>query len=216
MSLLNIYFYFIILSFIVSLFVYKYSSHTYLIYFPPFLLATLVGEFVASYLGYLGKNNVFIYNFFSVVEFCFYMLLVSNIIHTNKAKRIIRICSLLYAVIAISNILFFQGMKVFHTITYCLGCLLIVGVCIYYFFELFRSPKSIKLSRDPAFWICSGLLFFYCCGFPLYAFVNFWGQSEFMARSFGNIFTILNIFLYSLFTIAFLCSRTRNYISSPS
>lgn len=218
MSFLNIYFYFIALNFIVSLFVYKDLGHSYLRFFPPFLFATLIGEFAASYLGNLGKSNLIIYNFFSVVEFCFYMILVSKIIHTTKAKKIIQISSLLYAIIAISNIIFFQGMETFHTITYCLGCLLIVTVCIYYFFELFRSPKSVKLSSDPAFWICSGLLFFYCCGFPLYAFINFWVQFEWMAASFGNIFTILNIFLYSLFTIAFLCSRikTPNYISSPS
>ena len=211
-----IYIYFIALSFISSLFSYSGQRHHYLKLFPPFLFATLVAESFGAYLRYINKKNLYIYNFFTVLEFCFYMVLISLIISNPKAKMIIRICGLLYAIISIANILFFQGIKTFHTITYCLGCLIIVGVCFYYFLELFRTPKSVKLSKDPAFWICSGLLFFYCCGFPLYASINFWRRSEFMATAFGNIFTILNIFLYSLFTIAFLCNRTRKYILSPS
>jgi hypothetical protein len=207
-----IYLCFIAISLITSLFFYSDKRHPYLKVFPPFLFITLIAESFGAYLRYTNKNNLYIYNFFTVFEFCFYMFLVSLIISHYKAKLIIRVISFLYVIIAISNILFFQGTKTFHTVTYSLGCLIIVGVCIYYFFELFRLPKAVKLSKDPAFWICSGLLFFYCCGFPLYAFINFWVRFDWMAKSFGDIFTILNIFLYSLFTIAFLCRKTRNYI----
>lgn len=216
MAFINTYIYFIALSFVLSLFSYLDHRHPYLKLFPPFLFITLLVELRGSYLQFKGVNNNYIYNFFTVIEFCFYMFLISLIITNQKFRTTIRICSILYIVISVSNILFYQGIETFHSITYCLGCLIIVGVCIYYFFELFRSPKSVKLTSDPAFWICSGLLFFYCCGFPLYASINFWRSSEFMANTFGNIFVILNIFLYSLFTIAFLCQKTRNYISSPS
>jgi hypothetical protein len=107
-------------------------------------------------------------------------------------------------------------MEKFHTVTYSLGCLAVVSACFYYFFELFRLPKSVKLIRNPAFWICSGLLFFYCCGFPLYAFISLWNRVRWVINSFGSIITILNIFLYSLFTIALLCSKTPKYSSSSS
>ncbi len=216
MSFLPIYFYFIALSFIISLLIYSSPGHPYLKIFPPFLFASLAAEFTGNYLKNIHEPNVFIYNFFSVIEFIFYMFLVSLIIHNRKVKKIIRWSSLLYAIVSIGNILFFQGMERFHTVTYSLGCLVIVAICIYYFLELFSSPRSVKLTRDPAFWICSGLLFFYCCGFPLYAFLNFWAGFKWMRKSFTDIVNILNIFLYSLFVISFLCSRTRKYISSSS
>lgn len=216
MSFLPVYFYFIVLSFMVSLVVYSSPRHPYLKIFPPFLFATAVAEFAGNYLGSIREPNTFIYNFFSVIEFVFYMALISLIIKNGKMKKIIRWGALLYAIVSIGNILFFQGMEQFHTVTYSLGCLVIVIICIYYFLELFRSPRSVKLSADPAFWICSGLLFFYCCGFPLYAFMNFWAGFKWMRKSFTDIVNILNIFLYSLFVISFLCSRTRKYISSSS
>ena len=133
-------------------------------------------------------------------------------------KKIIRITLLLYMVIAVNNIIFIQKMKSFHTVTYALGCLLIVIFCIYYFFELFKLSQSVKLKNNPAFWICSGLLFFYCCGFPLFGMFNFLaGISKLIINNFHSIIIILNCFLYTLFTIAFLCRiKTRKYISSPS
>ena len=211
-----IYIFFIALSFVTSIFSYSDQRHPYLKIFSPFLFATLIAESFGAYLKYINKSNLYIYNFFTVVEFCFYMFLITLIINNTKAIKIIRIGGFFYAILSISNILFFQGMKDFHTITYSLGCLAIVTVCFYYFFEIFRLPKSVKLSRDPAFWICSGHLFFYCCGFPLYAFVNFWMRFDLIINNIQTFITILNIFLYSLFTIAFICNRTRKYISSPS
>lgn len=215
MSFLQPYFYFIALSFIVSLFAYKDFRYPYLKWLPPFLFLTLIIEFVASYInGVKGDPNTAIYNLFSVFEFCFYLFLISLIIRNAKAKKIIAFASLFYAFVSLGNIFFFQGINHFHTVTYSLGCLMIVAACIYFFLELFRLPRAVKLSVDPAFWICSGLLFFYCCGFPLYAFLNFWAQFEWVVTNFQKIVAILNIFLYSLFIIAFLCHKTRKYTSS--
>ncbi len=220
MSFLPIYIYFILISFLASLSVYltSKSSPFYLILFPPFLLVTLVAESLGAYLSSIGRPNVWLYNFFTVFEFCFYLWVISHIISNRLMKKAVRITLLLYMLIAVTNIIFIQKMKAFHTVTYALGCLFIVIFCIYYFFELFKLPKSVKLKNNPAFWLCSGLLFFYCCGFPLYGFINYLSSiSTLIIKNFYSIIVILNCFLYSLFTIAFLCRiKTRKYISSPS
>ena len=220
MSILPLYVYFIAISFLASLSVYfiSKSSPFYLKLFPPFLLATLIVESFGAYLPSINKPNVWLYNFFTVFEFCFYLFVIILIINNNRTKKIIRIILILYPTITIVNIIFIQQMKAFHTVTYALGCLLIVIFCICYFLELFKNPKSVKLKNNPAFWICSGLLFFYCCGFPLYGLTNFIsGISKLIIRNFFSIIIILNIFLYSLFTIAFLCRlKIRKYTSLPS
>lgn len=217
MNLLEPYTYFIALSLLASLFVYRLRGSLYLKLFPPFLFLTLVTEIYSTYLSDIGKNNAPIYNFFSALEFCFYLTVISFIIKNKKTARIIHVITLLYAVVACINILFVQKIKTFHTTTYSGGCLLVVAFSIYYFYELFRMPGSGKLEYNPAFWICTALLFFYCCGFPLYGLVNLWSSSwTLMVKSFTMITTVLNIFLYCLFTIAFLCTRTRNYTLSPS
>ena len=218
MSLLVLYLCIVAISLLASLTFYftSKSPDTYLKLFSPFLLITLLVELLGTYHSIINQNNLILYNFFTVFEFCFYLWVISLIISNKKVKKIIRFTLLIYVFSAIMNILFIQKMKMFHTVTYSLGCLLIVSFCIYYFLELFRLPKSVKLKNDPAFWICSGLLFYYCCGFPLFGLINFVnGLPRLIIKNFQTIVTIMNIFLYSLFTIAFLCRiKTRKYILS--
>jgi len=218
MSLLILYLCIVAISFLASLTVYFTSkpSETYLKLFPPFLVITLFVELLGLYLRNINQNNLALFNFFTVFEFCFYLWVLSLVISNKKIKKIIKTTLAVYAFTAIMNILFIQKMKMFHTITYSLGCLLIVSFCIYYFLELFRLPKSVKLKNDPAFWLCSGLLFYYCCGFPLFGLINFVnGLPRLIIKNFQTIVTIMNILLYSLFTIAFLCRiKTRKYTLS--
>lgn len=216
MTFLPTYFYFIVLSFIVVLYVFPKNTNSYIKFFPLFLFATICVEFVGNYMKSIQRPNAFLYNFFTIIEFVFYMIIISLIIRSAKTKKIMKWGAILYTLISLCNISFFQGIDRFHTVTYSLGCLLIVIYCAYYFLELFRMPGSEKLLTNPAFWICSGLLFFYCCSFPLYAFLNYWWGFRWMRKGFTDIINILNIFLYSMFIIAYLCSRTPKYTSSPS
>jgi hypothetical protein len=218
MSFLPLYVYFIFISFLASLSVYINSTaaYPYLKLFPPFLLTTIIVESIGSYIGSIRMSNLTLYNFFTVFEFCFYLYVIRLIINSKQMRKVFVIAIIAYGTLAVVNIIFIQKMKAFHTMSYALGCLLIVTACVYYFFELFKIPKAVKLINNPAFWICSGLLFFYCCGFPLYGMFNFLsGISRLIIRNFFSIIVILNIFLYSLFTIAFLCRlKIRKYILS--
>jgi len=216
MQNLPVYFYFIALCLLVSLtsFFVKPRAELYLRVFTPFLVLTLTIEMICDRLFNKGLPNVHIYNYFTAFEFVFYMFAVRLMIESQRIKRIILVTIFIYTIGAVINIQFLLGTYEFHTITYSIGCLLVAICCIFYFLELFRRPKSVNLMRIPAFWICSGLLFFYCSSFPLFSLVNLWGKiSPIINKNFGAIISILNIFLYSLFTIAFLCRiRRRKYI----
>lgn len=220
MSFLPWYIYFIGISFLASLTIFRKSvpkTYYYLKIFSVFLFLTLLAEIYGSYQSHLRRPNLAFYNFFSVFEFCFYMWVISCIVNKVIVKNIIWATIVFYAIAALINIYFIQKMQAFHTLTYSIGCLLIVALCIYYFFELFRLPKAVRLFNNPAFWICSGLLFYYCCGFPLFGMTNFLsGISKLIIKNIRLIVFILNCFLYSLFTIAFLCIKTRKYTLSPS
>lgn len=216
MDEISIYVYFIALSFLVSLTIYFSGKPIpfHLKIFPPFLASTLTVESTSQYLAARGVNNIALYNFFTTFEFGFYLYFISLVVHSRTAKKIIYATIVLYSLAAVANILFYQGMKIFHSVTYAVGCLLVVIFGIYYFLELFRVSRSLRLKYNPTFWICSGLLFFYCCSFPLYAFINYWSGIQIVVDSFDDIFNIVNIFLYLLFTIAFLCIRSPKYTLS--
>jgi len=207
--------YFEFLAFLTSLLLLKRpETPFYLKLFPGFLLITISIELLSIYLFTHGLFTYKAYNFFTAFEFCFYLFIFSKIIMNPRVRRIITYSIILYLVLALINILFYQK-NTFHSITYSLGCLLIVACAVYYFLELFQSPTSIKLSKEPSFWISSGLLFYYCCSLP---FLGLTGLLSTMPTILvNNVYYILiamNVLLYSSFTIAFLCKvPIRKYIS---
>ncbi|RYY62415.1 MAG: hypothetical protein EOO05_02925 [Chitinophagaceae bacterium] len=211
------YIYFIILNILVSLKVYSTRNvdFPYLKTFPLFLLLTLGVEFLGNYLSSAGFHNVILYNLFSILGCCYFQWLISRMISSRKVKNLIRVTIAGYIIISLANMYLFQT-DGFLTVTYSLGCLLAVAECIYFFLELFRNPKAVNLISNPNFWICSAVLFWYSSTFPLYGYINYWSKiSRLVVVNFESIVTILNIFFYSLFTIAFLCMKPRKYISSP-
>ncbi|HTQ28921.1 MAG TPA: hypothetical protein VMI35_12365 [Puia sp.] len=169
-------------------------------------MLTIIVEAIGDYLGKKNISNFALYNFFSAFEFVFYFFVLSRIIVHPKARKVTSTLTWIYPIIAAVNILFIQKINNFHTITYSLGSLGIVSVSIYYFYELFQMQHSVSLGREPAFWIVTGLLFFYTCAFPLLGFVNFIsGAPKFIERNLAAILSVMNVFLYLMFTIAFLC-----------
>ena len=212
----SLYFTLVIVSFLASLTAYfQKDAQRYLRLFPVFLLMTIVVEIFATWLYRYGKSTTVLYNFFSSFEFLFYIYILREIIQSRTAKKVIFHAGWAYILFIVLNFLFIQKIVSFTSLTYALGCLLIGIICIYYFFELFQSKQSVNLVRHPSFWICSALLFYYCCSFPIFGLLNFLKQAPSIIRkNINDIVMLLNVFLYSSFTIAFLCRiRVRNSTS---
>jgi hypothetical protein len=214
-----IYIYFELMSFLASITLFfQKETPRYMKSFPVFLLLTVIVEIVASKLNN-RQANIWLYNFYIIINFVFYLYILRNFIHSLKARKIILYCIVTYSILALANILFGQNHE-FNSITFALGCLLVVSACIYYFFELFRRPQSVNLPREHAFWITSGLLFFYCCTFAHFSLMNFlFKGSPTILQNLREVLKIILFLFYLLITIAFLCRirvRKSGYSTRPS
>jgi hypothetical protein len=158
--------------------------------------------------------NTLLSNLSTLIEITFYLYVFREIVYAPNAKKVFQYFVVIYPLVALLNVFIFQRGG-FHTITYALGCLLIIICCVYYFLELFQRPSSVNLGRQPAFWICSGLLFYYTCTFPLYGAINLLKLfPRVILSNLLYILVLLNILLYLSFTIAFLCRlKTRRSMS---
>ncbi len=208
------YFFILILGILIGLSLYfQKDVPIYLNFFPPLFLLTFIVEFIGYWTGQKNINNLPMFNFFTVFEICFFLSILRQIIGNKNVKKIILYCNLLYPLIAVANICLVSGLHAFHTVTYSLGTALIITFCLYYFYELFRAPR-VGLIRQPPFWICSGLLFFYTCSLPLAITTNM--LTPYTDPRYDTIFIMmhrinmgLNCLYYSTFIIAFLC-RIKN------
>ena len=215
MEFVNLINWILLICFLASLTVYfrRQSIYAYLYFFPPILLISLGVELMGDYIASQGKPNVFLYNFFSIFWVCYYLFTISLMIANKKVKRIIWVTIAIYFIVVLYQFIFIHKIQslYFNTVPHSVGSLIIVIFCVYYFYELFSMPKYVNLKNNPAFWICSGLLFFCACGFPLWGFLNVWGKFPLVVNNLATIITILNIFLYSLFTIGFLWRKAPKY-----
>jgi hypothetical protein len=192
--------------FLASLTLYFQASiPKYLKTFPFFLLITIVVEITSLLFLQHSPKLTLLFIIFTSFEFVYYLFILGFSITNIKVRKVILWILAIYPVLVLLNRLFYQ-VKPFHTVTYSIGCLLVVAACIYYFFELFQNPRSVDLKKEPSFWICSALLFFYCCTFPLIGLYNqLHGLTDIILRNLNAILQLLNVLLYSLFSIAFLC-----------
>lgn len=203
------------IAFLISLIIFlRQPAEKSLRYFSIFLLVNCLMETFLNMWAMHGRNTLFTNNIWTVLVVSFDIWLLREIVYRRNAKKIFLFTLIAYPLCALVNIFFIQTGG-FHTMTYCLGCLLIVVACVYYFWELFQLKHSVDLLRLPYFWICSGLLFFYSCTFPLYGLTQMMESlPKVILENLFAIFVFLNIFLYLSFTIAFLCRlKTRKSMS---
>ncbi len=204
----NIY-YFVLISAILSGFVFIIQNKCYgfLHTLPFFLVYTFILEEIGNYLSKHNQPNIWLFNYSSIVEFVYYMWLVSKMYIEKKAIKTVHITSAIFSILTLLNIIYFQGKTAFVTITFGIGTLLLIGCCIYYFFQLLLFPNQVSLIKEPQFWVCSALLFFYSCSFPIFCLNSFYSDkiSVQIWPIINRINYLINIVFYSLFIVAFLC-----------
>jgi hypothetical protein len=199
-----------IISFSISVYYFKRYRQHYLKYLSLFLILTISVEIIGFILMDIfkkGNLNRTLYNNYLTIEFCFYLFLIKNILRAKSVKHFLPwIIRVYFSMGFINNILLQGEYGSFSSITYSLGCFFVIGFLLYYFYELMLYPSSEQLIRQPAFWICSGLLFFYTSTFTIFGLTNFvTNLSDNTYNYIGTFITITNIVLYSMFSIAFIC-----------
>jgi len=193
----------------------RFKPPIYLRILPIALIVNLIVDTIGTIVVLNGGETTILYGFYNLVPFEFYLVIIYFIIKGPRVKKVLLNVLIGFPIIWLINLLFIQGLYSFQSYTYALGCLLIVSFSMYYFFELFQRPTSFKLVLEPAFWITTGLLFYYCCIFPMAGFLNLVRDlSDRTITIFQSVAVVISVFLYSLFTIAFLClMKIKKYTS---
>jgi len=216
---LGIYFYFQVLSFIATTILFIKKRNKLLLYFIPFLFLTIAVECTGAWFVSRSIRNYWIYNVFTTIEFVFYSYLFYLHLKKPVFKKIVVWFIPVFVLLVILNILFKQGFnKTFNTYTFLLGSFFIVIFCCCYFYESVL-PENIdqQLSKQPFFWISSGLLIFYLGSVIINALFEYLRSNDLQAQGvkiYGIINHSLNVILYGSFCIAFFLCRNNKKISS--
>lgn len=218
---IRFYLYFEILSLISAIILYLQKRNKIIAYFIPFLLLTVSVEIIAggwtSY-QWFAKYRFAIYNIFTTFEFLFYSFLFYLELKKRVLKQIPLFFIPLFIIAVFINLSLVQGLnKTFHTYTFLLGSFFIVIFCCCYFYEAVLPEKiDDQLSKQPFFWITSGLLIYYLGSVIINALFNYLTTNDLRIegiRIYGIINNSLNVILYSFFCIAFYLCPSNKKIS---
>lgn len=196
--------YIMISVFLVSLTVYiQLPSAGYLKAFPVFLAWVLWCDFY-----FANPKNIFphLVSITDIIEYSFFYFVLREIILNPKMKKLILYIMMIMPVLALINIYVIQKDKDYNILNFSVYCLIAVSICIYYYFELMRGTESQSLSKLPAFWIVTGLLFNNLCTFPVFALVTLMKKVPLViSMNIANVFNMVTLFTAILFSIGFLC-----------
>jgi hypothetical protein len=199
------------LSLITLLFNLKRLDRVYYWFIPLISLAIVV-----QVLGdVLKANNVKGYSFvFHIYQPLEYVLLASfyyRLLKNRWAKKSIVLS--VVAMIGFSVIYYSSNYHSFYGadfIDFCVQSVFISVWVIIFFGELLRSQEQLNLAKYPAFWINSGNLLFYAgCLFVMGLYFYLHKTDEKLANDLLQINHYLNLILYLLYSIAFICTRER-------
>lgn len=123
-----------------------------------------------------------------------------------------------YTIFYLSNVIFVQSFfNEFHTYSFMLGSLIVVGFSILYMYELISVETNLEqnILSQPMFWISAGLLFFYSGEFAYMSFFNYLNKLDVaLSERLFDIVLILGFLMYILFAIGFSCHKL--FRTSPS
>ena len=180
-------------------------------------LYTVIGYFTNycwfsfAYEGIFQKNY-WLTNIYNIISYFVLTFYFSAYFVNKKIKKIIHIYLAGFSITAISYLLFSNTFFIKSSlITNLLGMIVLVFTILYFYYELLRSDRIVKLKYYLPIYISIGTLMFSLCYFPLAIFgEHFKLINEFFIELHSSLLLVINLFMYAIFTVGFyVCSKKK-------
>lgn len=166
-------------------------------------ITTLI-ESYAAYLVFQLKVNLFLYHWLIPIQVVLFSLIFHRTLHTPGFRKLILFSIPVYLIFACYNTLYLQPLSEFNSYSRILKNILLTCWALFYYKELFAELKVKALSKDPMFWVSTGLLFASLGSFFSDGLMNHLLSLSFeMAHALNYINVFLKYFLNLTFLVAF-------------
>jgi hypothetical protein len=183
--------------------------------FAAFLISLYGLEELGSWMGRnkMYEENTHLYKWIVIPALFVMYHIVYFSITIKKLRPIVLASGILFLLLAIFENLFLKDEHFFSiSLTLSYGCLSVLLLSLFYFFQLIKSEEILYFKRLMPFWFCVALLIFYLGSFPYLTFFNSMSISKNRetAAIYRWIFIALNWIMYILFSIGFICSKPKS------
>ncbi len=173
--------------------------------------------FIIDYIGtnindWTGIVNFPIYNFYILISFTYYIVLLKLLLIKIRNQRIASVSLIIYVLFYGFNFLFVQrNLASPFTYVFVVGVLIILLLSFLYLFEILNSKMILNFKRSIYFWFVIGILIFHVSFLP-FMFTSMFFLLENNDAVFNLVLFVLNLLMHSCFIIGFIWSEKKyNY-----
>jgi hypothetical protein len=145
-------------------------------------------------------------SFFTIVEFLTFSIIFYNILVSKKMKTILQYLGLIFPLLCLAYFMSSKslGGQPYHASV--VASFLMIAAALFYFYELFLYPPTKRLTKEPAFWIATGILTYLVCLIPTLLVLQFVSTLDFYKyESLAMLNFVASSGLYCFFIKALLC-----------
>ncbi|MES2285302.1 MAG: hypothetical protein V4547_06395 [Bacteroidota bacterium] len=181
----------------------------YLIPLFVYVSVSFITEMINFVLSESGINNMFIFRFYTIIEF-----ILLSFFYSMFFRKYLRSSYLLFLIPVFSIVAFIDykinGLKAIDNFSSSVSALLLSLYALISFLFVMRKLIFENILSEPFFWINSGVLFYFSGNLLVFAFSNY--VKTYQESYYDALWTIpqfLNIFYNILICIGFWKARAR-------
>ena len=110
---------------------------------------------------------------FVVVEFLTFSYFLKHAIQESFIDKVILSCIIIFILLSINFWLSLDTISKAISFQSSFETILLLPVCLIYFYLLLKNPPVLILTREPFFWIVIGILFLLICITPFYLMISY-------------------------------------------
>lgn len=196
-----------------AVFKYKHADRALLLILYYLLLDGLV-NILTAVLADIRINNLPLLHIFTILEFLLLSFFYIKILKEGLIRKIIRFLIVVFPLICIINLIFFQSIFRFNTYTRPLEVLMIMAYSLAYFAQINEADNEKSWSSNPLNWINTGVLLYFSGALFVYSFSNlttaYTSPKYYLLNLLiWNIHAALLLAMYLLFSWGFyICRKT--------
>ena len=175
------------------------------------LFTTFIELFASAWSNWLyetnfwsfNRSNHWIYNIGFIIRYPFLFLYFGSFLPGKRTGQILVIASI---ILMLLNYFLFEGILALNSYTVLLTFSITLFLCFWFYRYIFLKKEIVNLLKATEFWIASGLLFYHAATLPLFfVLTKLNSESKLLSSAYYYLNDPLNIIMYTLLTIAFLC-----------
>jgi hypothetical protein len=171
-----------------------------------YLLLTALVSIVSKVLLLYKITNIPLIHTDTLMEVVLLLIYLRKVLKHPVVLKAVDLLTILFPLYCLVNFIFLQSIYTFNTYTRPVGAILLILLCMGYWWESGNEEEPLTWRANPHNWFVSGILLYFSSSLFLFVFSNYLTAHSSLESNIlvWNIHATLVLIMYLIFTLGFL------------